>query len=161
MKKANLFGGIIFIGLGFLFLFYNLFEFNFSSIALLWPLLILFMGLFFEWGFFIEKKTPGLLVPGGIFLVLGILFEFEILTHWSYAEYTWPLYPFAVAFGLFQLYLFTGRPRPLLIPILILSGVPVLAYITLFFSALSTLINFGIVIPLLLILLGIFILFRS
>lgn len=161
MKKTNLSGGIIFIGLGFFFLFYNLFEFNFSSIALLWPMLIFFMGLFFEWEYLSKKKTPGLLVPGGIFLILGVLFEFEILTHWSYAEYTWPLYPFAVAFGLFQLYLFTDRPRPLLIPILILSGVPILTYLALFFSTLSTLINFGIVIPLLLILLGILILFRS
>lgn len=161
MKKENIFWGIILIGLGTLLLSYNFFEFHFASLALLWPMLIVLMGLLFEWGYFSQKKNPGVLVPGGIFLVIGILFQFETLTHWSYAEYTWPIYPFAVAFGLFQLYLYSNRPRPLLIPILMLSGVTLLAYLALFFNALSAVINFGLLIPMILIFIGLIILFRK
>jgi predicted membrane channel-forming protein YqfA (hemolysin III family) len=102
-----------------------------------------------------------LLVPGGIFLVTGLVFEFETLTHWHYAEYTWPLYLLAVAFGLFQLYLFSNRPRPLLIPVFILSGVTILAYLTMIYGALSSIVNFGLVIPLFLILIGLVIMFRK
>jgi hypothetical protein len=161
MKKENLFWGIILIGLGTLLLGYNLFGLRLGRLTSHWPLIIIVIGAFFDWAYFSQKKNPGLLVPGGIFLITGILFEFEMLTHWNYAEYTWPIYPFAVAFGLFQLYLFSKRPRPLLIPIFILGGVSLLAYIVMLFNALSTFVNFGFVIPIFLILIGIIILLRK
>ena len=161
MKKENLFWGIVLIGLGTLLLSYNLFGLRLGSLASLWPLIFILMGTFFEWSYFSQKKNPGLLVPGGIFLVTGVLFLFETLTHWIYAEYTWPIYPFAVAFGLFQLYLYSKRPRPLLIPIFILCGVTLFAYIAMIFNALSAVINFGLVISLFLILIGLIILLRK
>lgn len=161
MKKRNLFWGIVLVALGIFLLSYNLFGFHLRSIPKLWPFLIILMGAFFEWSYFSQKKNPGLLVPGGIFLLTGLVFEFEMLTHWSYAEYTWPIYPLAVAFGLFQLYLFSDRPRPLLIPVLILSGVTLLAYLTMIFGALSSIVNFGLIIPLFLILVGLVIMLRK
>lgn len=161
MKKENLFWGIVLVGLGILLLSYNLFGFRLSSIPKLWPLLVILMGAFFEWGYFSQKKNPWLLVPGGIFFVTGLLFEFETLTQWNYVEYTWPVYPLAVAFGLFQLYLFTNRQRPLLIPVFILSAVTFLAYLTMIFGALSSIVNFGLIIPLFLILIGFVIMLRK
>lgn len=161
MKKENLFWGIVLIGLGTFLLSYNLFGLRLGSLTSLWPLIFILIGAFFEWSYFSQKKNPGLLVPGGIFLVIGILFLFETLTHWNYSEYTWPIYPFAVAFGLLQLYLSSNRPRLLLIPVLILNGVTLLAYGTMIFSALSTIVNFGLVISLFLILIGIIILLRK
>lgn len=161
MKKEKLFWGIVLVGLGILLLSYNLFGFRLTSIPSLWPLLVILLGAYFEWGYFSQKKNPGLLVPGGIFLVIGLVFEFETLTHWYYTEYTWPLYLLAVAFGLFQLYLVSGRPRPLLIPVLLLSAVTFLAYLTMIYSALSSIVNFGLIIPLLLILIGLIIMLRK
>lgn len=161
MKKGNLFWGIVLVALGVFFLSYNLFGFHLRSIPKLWPLLIILMGAFCEWSYFCQKKNPGLLVPGGIFLVTGLVFEFETLTQWRYAAYTWPIYPLAVAIGLFQLYLFSNRPRPLLIPVLLLSGVTLLAYLTIIFGALSSIVNFGLIIPLLLIFIGLVIMLRK
>ncbi|MNC42577.1 hypothetical protein D3C75_913950 [compost metagenome] len=43
-------------------------------------------------------------------------------------EYTWPGFPFAVAFGLLEFYWFGGRNRWLLIPIFILTSVSVLFF---------------------------------
>lgn len=161
MKKENLFWGIVLVGLGILLLSYNLFGFRLHRIPDLWPLLIILMGSFFEWGYFRQKKNPGLLVPGGIFLVIGLVFSFETLTHWNYSEYTWPLYLLAVAFGLFQLYLSSNRPRPLLIPVLLLSAVAFFAYLAMIYGALSSIVNFGLVIPLFLILIGLVIMLRK
>ncbi len=161
MKKENLFWGIVLVGLGILLLSYNFFGFRLNSIPSLWPLLVILLGAYFEWGYFSQKKNPGLLVPGGIFLVTGLIFEFETLTHWHYAEYTWPLYLLAVAFGLFQLYLFSDRPRLLLIPILLLSAVTFSACLTMIYGALSPIVNFGLIIPLLLILIGLIIMLRK
>ena len=161
MKKENLFWGIVLVGLGILLLSYNLFGFRLNSIPSLWPLLIMLMGAYFEWGYFRQKKNPGLLVPGGIFLVVGLVFGFETLTRWNYAEYTWPLYLLAVAFGLFQLYLSSNRPRPLLIPILLLCSVTLLAYLTMIYGALSSIVNFGLIIPIFLILIGLVIMLRK
>ncbi|WP_338781369.1 hypothetical protein [Metabacillus sp. FJAT-52054] len=56
-------------------------------------------------------------------LVLGLLFIFETAAGWNYAGSTWPVYLLAAAFGLFELWLFGGRERGLLIPICVLSAV--------------------------------------
>jgi hypothetical protein len=69
-----------------------------------------------------KKQNAGLLVPGGILFVLSILFMFEEMTGWYFSGFTWPIYLFAVAFGLFELWLFGGHKFGLLIPIFILSG---------------------------------------
>lgn len=161
MKKESAFWGVLLIGLGFLFLLPNIFGFDWGSIKLLWPLLLFIPGLFFELTYFKTRKKPGLLVPGGILLVLGLLFLFETFTQWHFVGYTWPIYSLSVAIGLFQFYFYSNRPRPLLVPILILCAIPLFTYTLYFFSALATWINFGFVIPAALILLGIFVLLKK
>ncbi len=59
------------------------------------------------------EKRSGLLIPGGILLVTGGLLWFETLTDWTYATMTSPVYLFAVAFGLFEAWLFGRRQRGL------------------------------------------------
>ncbi|MGM0860264.1 MAG: hypothetical protein ACQEWH_05980 [Bacillota bacterium] len=77
------------------------------------------------------KRRIGLLLPGGILLVLSCLFVFETSVNWAYSEITWPAYIFAAAFGLFELWLFGGRKKGLLISIgiILLIGISsVLSY---------------------------------
>jgi hypothetical protein len=79
---------------------------------------------FFFLGFYLseaKKQQAGLLVPGGKLFVLSILFMFEEMTGCSFSDNTWPIYLFAVAFGLFELWFFDGRSFGHLIPIFILS----------------------------------------
>jgi hypothetical protein len=128
MRKENTFFGVLFILIGCALLFTNyvlkiqIFDFSQNDF---WPFIVLGVGIIFEMSYFLSHKAPGLLVPGGIISVCGLLFIFEVATNWKFAAYTWPVYIFAVAFGLFQLYLFGSRRKGLLIAaslVLLASG---------------------------------------
>ena len=125
MRKSNYIWGLIMILLGGLLLSSDFLNFDILSPMLFLPILILGIGLSFEAGYFANRKAPGLLVPGGILTTIGMLFFFEVTTNWKFAGYTWPIYILAVVIGLFQLYLFIGKPKGLLIPIFILLSVTV------------------------------------
>ncbi|AHF09986.1 MULTISPECIES: DUF5668 domain-containing protein [Dehalobacter] len=154
MNKSGLFWGIILILTGGLLLIDNLGNWQIFSMEFLWPVLILILGLAFEFNYFSKKESPGLLVPGGILTVIGLLFIFETFTHWQFSGYTWPVYPLAVAVGLFQLYLFSGRPRGLLVPVFILTALACISFTGMFVTSIQRYIDLGLVVPILLILAG-------
>ena len=166
-NKTNRILGTIFIIAGALFLFKNLdimkpfFDmFNLCYIiSRFWPSLFLLVPAFlFHYGFFSgRKKDPGLLVPGGILLILGIAFQINMLL--GMWDVTWPLNIFAVAFGLFELYYFGNREKGLLIPIFILGG---LSFIFFTSFSLRGILGYNaskIAIPLLLIVIGLFVIY--
>ena len=119
-----------------------------------WPMIVLMIGVVFELVYFVSLKAPGFLVPGGILTTYGLLFFFEVATNWRFAAYTWPVYLIGVAVGLFQLYLFSGKPRGLLIAVGILAGVAFTALIVIMFRIFLSTVDLGLVIPGLLILVG-------
>ena len=162
MKRNNsLLGGILVI-VGALLLA-SRFLFNSSFFRFgpddFWPMIILLVGVGFELAFFIAFKAPGLLVPGGILTTYGILFFFEVMTNWSFAEYTWPVYLIGVAIGLFQLYLFTGRHRGLLIAIGIIGGTAAASFMIILFRIFLGTVDIGLVIPIVLVLGGLVMVF--
>ena len=155
MKRGNYVVGAIFILLGIAFLLSNMgiIDINFSQH---WPLTLLIPGLLFELGYFIKRKDPGLLVPGGMFTTYGALFYINILYGWHWMAYLWPLFPLGVAIGLFQLYLFSEREALLLVPVGIIGGFSLVALtFTLSFW------NISLVISIILILIGLIIIFRK
>lgn len=160
MKKNSALGGFVLVVVGALMLANNLGNWNLFSMDWLWPMFILIPGLIFELGYFSNRRNPGLLVPGGILTTVGLLFFFEILTNWQWAEFTWPVYPLAVAIGLFQLYLFSGRPFGLLIPVFILTAVSVVAFTFMFINTLNQWVNLGLIFPCLLVLVGLVLIFH-
>lgn len=119
-----------------------------------WPMIILMMGVVFELVYFISLRAPGFLVPGGILTTYGLLFFFEVATDWSFAQYTWPIYIIGVAVGLFQLYLFSGRPKGLLMAAAILTGIAFTALIVIIFRIFLSTVDLGLVVPALLIFVG-------
>lgn len=121
-KTSNILWGIFLIAIGVLFLVGKFYDLRFFDISMLWPLLILVPGLLFELSFFISKKDPGLLVPGGILTTIGIVFLVNNIAGHNIIRYLWPFFPMSVAIGLFQLYLFTDRHWALLIPVGIIGG---------------------------------------
>jgi len=161
VNNNKVFWGVLCILFGILFLANYIFDINLFQMHNLWPLFILIPGLCFESIFYTTKKVPALLIPGGILSVIGMLFFFEIVTNWELSAYTWPIYIVSVVVGLFQFYLFIGKPKGLLVLISILS---IVAGTSLFIIILASLIYFiqqSIIIPIVLILIGIFILFSS
>jgi len=156
MRKSNYIWGILMIIFGGLILSESIFGFNIFSPLLFLPILVLGLGLSFEVSFFINRKAPGILVPGGILTTIGLLFFFEVITNWQFAHLSWPVYILSVAIGLFQLYLFSGRPKGLLIPIFILSAVGFSFLSSSVSSIFNSWFNFKLIISVLLIGLGIY-----
>jgi len=119
-------------------------------------LFLLIPGIVFEMSYFIYKKDAGLLVPGGILVTYGLLFLVNTIYGWGLMEELWPIFPLGVAIGLLQLYIFGGREKGLLIPIGILGIVSLFFLINnLFF------INFGLLAGIVLIVIGIWIIFKK
>ena len=158
-KGNTTFFGILLIAIGVLLLLNALFDWHFLRMRNLWPLFLLVPGLTFEYAYFSNRKNPGLLVPGGILTVMGSLFFFEIITGWRFSEYTWPVYIFSVAFGLYQLYWFSGKPKGLLIPIFILVLIGGVSQVLLLLDLSFAILNSSIIVPCICIGLGLFFIF--
>jgi len=163
MKKNNYFIGLLLIAIGALalvlrFFGIKIFEFNTYDF---WVFIVLLVGLSFELGFFLSGSKPGLLIPGGIITTIGLLFMFEVSTNWYFAEYTWPVYILSVAIGLFQMYLFSKRPKGLLIASSIIGGVAAFSMACIVFSQITSILNPGLFIPIALIAAGIALFFSG
>jgi uncharacterized membrane protein HdeD (DUF308 family) len=117
MKERYFVGGI-FITLGVLFLLSN---FHILSLEKFWPIFVLGPGIGFILSFIGQKKNYGLLMPGTILTVIGILFFYCELTGWHSMEYLWPFFIIAPGIGFFAMYYFGERDKHLLIPASILS----------------------------------------
>ena len=155
MKRSSMFPGLILIAVGIMLLANNigLFKFNMSYF---WPLFLIIPGLSFEFSYFATGRNPGVLVPGGILITYGILFYLNIFTGWIFMGSLWPFFIFGPAVGLFQLYLFGGRERGVLISSAILAVISLtMLSFTLFGFAAEY------IAPLALILLGVFILSKN
>ncbi|MFZ5990077.1 MAG: hypothetical protein ACOYWZ_23520 [Bacillota bacterium] len=161
MKRGSPIWGLILIFIGGLLLYSNAFNVNIFGWHTLWPIFVLGPGLVFEMSYFIGRKAPGLLVPGGILTTIGLLFFFETFTGWRFAAYTWPIYILSVAIGLFQLYLFSGRPKALLIPVSILTAVAMVSLSIIVLNSFMSFIDFGLIIPLALLTLGGYIIYNN
>ncbi|MDO7906355.1 hypothetical protein Q5741_07980 [Paenibacillus sp. JX-17] len=87
-----------------------------------WPVIFVIpLGLFFHWMYFsmTDRRGTGLLIPGGILLVAGLVCQYSML--FDAWHYMWPGFILAAAVGLFEFYWFGTRNRWLLIPINILT----------------------------------------
>lgn len=134
MSKSTQTLGLVFILIGIIGFLSNFFDFSFFNMAKLWPIFLLIPGLAFELIYFSNHKSPGLLVPGGILITLGIIFLFQTYTNWIFAGFMWPFYVLAPAIGLFQLYLFGTHNYNLLIPVGILTTVAVVGVLSNMYS---------------------------
>lgn len=161
MSKQNIIWGFLLIAIGLIILANRIYGMDFISMQLLWPLFIIIPGLSFEFSYFIRKRDAGILVPGGILTTIGLLFLFHTYTYWRFSEITAPVSMLAVAIGLFQLFVFGNKNKGLLIPIFILGGIGLIGLLTIFFGELLPWLNYSLLLPLVLILIGLYILLKN
>lgn len=157
-NRNNFFIGAIFVVLGCLLLTNNLNIFHFSLghfIGTFWATLFLIVpGIAMHSIYFSGKRqSPGVLVPAGIILVTGIVCQLSTFFHlWGIL---WPGFILSVAVGLFELYLYGGRQRGLLIPVFILGGLSFIFFYTITFHSFFSYRFRSLFIPVLLIVFGV------
>jgi len=161
-KRSNAVVGMVFIIVGGLVLLENLGILNelfgirslWHLIGRGWPSLFLILpGIIFHSVFFSGRnRNAGLLVPGGILLVLGVIFQINML--FGGWHLLWPGYILSVAVGLFELYYFGTRDRGLLIPVGILAGLSFIFFVRFTLSGLFKFDASSYVVPLVFIIIG-------
>lgn len=156
-KRSSIFVGSILILAG---LFFLLAQFIGIRLAEHWPLIIIALGGLFLLLAIFGRNAP-LAIPGAILTGLGGLLYYQSLSgHWSSWAYAWTLIPGFVGVGVALMHLINGqaararRQGGLLISVS-------LALFLIFGSFLGGWLNFGLLWPLLLIFLGIWLLVRN
>jgi hypothetical protein len=145
--------GVLIVAIGVILLLGKLGFFGFM-IGMLWPLMLLIPGLVFHWMYFSRMAPAGVLVPGGILTTYAIVFLLCSVFSWGLMKFLWPAFPFGVAVGLYEFYMFSHeKPRGVLIASMILGGV------SLIFFSMTILFTIGIyVIAALFIIIGLYLL---
>lgn len=126
MKTTTIIG-VLLIVLGILFLGPTLGLF---TLKLMWPAILLLIGLGFILAFVSAPKLPGLLMPGAILVVSSI--PFFICTFsgdWFRMASLWPIFIFSVSIGLFLMYFLGSKHKGLRRAALILLGIGIVSYL--------------------------------
>ena len=89
--------GTILIIAGLIFLYCNVAGWHHMQV--LWPLFLAAPGLGFILLYFLGKRDKGLLIPGGLLLLLGLLF---LVRHLEYIRY-WPV--LLIVFGIILIFM--------------------------------------------------------
>jgi hypothetical protein len=91
--------------------------------SLIVPIILLGLGLAFHLQYFFSgRKNEGVLVPGGILLVYGLLF-LAVQKFGQSFQILWPLFILGPALGLFELYVFSRGRSGSMAPVFILTAV--------------------------------------
>lgn len=161
MQKNNMILGIVLILIGIAYLMNITFQVNYFSFSTLWPIILFLIGIMFEVRFFRDRSSGGNLIPGGILMVLGVIFMFQKVTNNMFSDYIWPFYTLSVAVGFLQYYLFYKKDRGILILGLILLTVFIVSFLSILLESLFPWMSGNLVFPLILIMAGVLIIIRK
>ena len=118
-----------------------------------WPLIMIIFGMLFIIGFLINRQNFGLLLPGTILLIVGLMFFYMIHGNWHTMDRLWPVFILAPGIGFLVMQLVSPASNKFWIPGGILTGLS--------FIFLSHNYHFFIYIPLIFILIGIILIASS
>jgi hypothetical protein len=121
-KSRPVVPGLILIVLGVLFLLSNFGALDLDW-GLLWTWIIILMGAIFWIGFLFDRSKDGLIMPGTVLLVVGIVFNVSARSDWDLMEILWPFFILAPALGFYLMYLLGKRDRGVLVPAIVLTVV--------------------------------------
>lgn len=152
VNTKPLIAGIILIAIGLVILADNLGIF-FLSWDTFWPWFMVIGGVMFFLGWMNDREKYGLLMPASILLVYGFLFLYSAYDGWWRMDELWPFFLIGPGIGFLLMYFLGKKENGLLVPATILLGLG-----SVFLIGSGTPRFFW---PILLILLGILLLFKS
>lgn len=133
MERRSFVIGIILVGLGALLLarnfnLINIYWEDLEQYWRLWPWLLVIGGALFWLGWAKNRQETGLLMPGTILLVYGLLFWYSGEYGWrQMGDYNlWAFFLIGPGLGFLMMYLLGRRDRGHLIPAAILLGLGIL-----------------------------------
>lgn len=167
--RGALYAGILLIVFGGLFLFAQMGSVLLRSLGIeigwaeLWPFIVVLIGLAFWLPLLVwweqRHKIAGLIIPGTIILVNGLVFLYSNSTgDWQGWSYLWTLEPISVGLGLLLFYMVASRERGVLLAAAIVGGIG-LAFFVIFASVFGGWVR--LVVPFVLILVGCLFLLRG
>lgn len=115
MKTSNIIMGIGLVIFGFLFLFdtWSFVSFNFADF---WPIILILTGTAFLVGFWRSKSNYGILMPGTVLIIYGLMFLISASFGWENMGKLWPGFLFGPGLGFLLMYWFGKREKGLLVP---------------------------------------------
>jgi len=122
-NKSSLVWGGFLVLIGTVLLIGNFCDLHMEE---LWPIFLIGGAVAFYVGYFLNRNQYGLLMPGTILLVIGLLFFYCSMTGWYRMENLWPVFILAPALGFIAMYFGGVKEKGLLIPAGILSAIGLL-----------------------------------
>jgi hypothetical protein len=129
MKMSDMVIGVGLVILGVLFLFENFgyIEFDFQNV---WPVFVILGGAGFWIGYLQDRKNYGLLMPGTILIIYGLMFFYCAMEGWYFMSIIWPGFLIGPGIGFFMMYILGEREKGMLVPASILTGLGLLFMIS-------------------------------
>jgi predicted membrane protein len=108
-NKTKIYLSIISLIFGLLLIFQQYSNYNIP----LWPLFLVFTGLFLFYPYLEDKKQYNTIIPSLIMILTGIYIFINTSTNWKFLGQTWPVFLLIVSFS-FYIYYFAAKNRSLL-----------------------------------------------
>ncbi|MBW5444857.1 hypothetical protein GE107_02105 [Cohnella sp. CFH 77786] len=105
MNKQSAAVGVLVLAAGLVILLGKLGVFAFIG-SVFWPLFVLVPGVLLHVLYFGRIVPSIVLVPAGILTVVSLILLIGNWFGWDLMKYLWPFFPFAVAVGLYEYYIF-------------------------------------------------------
>ncbi len=143
VKSRSTIQGLALILIGLVFILGNLGVFH-PDWEMVFPWIIMIMGVLFWLGFLMDRSRGFLIMPGTILVMYGVVFYLIAKYTWASIESMGPVFIMAPALGLYFTYLISQKNRSILITatvlgvislIFLLNSVPVFKYIWPFLTA--------------------------
>jgi len=143
VKSRPILQGLALILIGMVFILGNFGVFH-PDWEMVFPWIIMIMGVLFWLGFLMDRSRSFLIMPGTILVIYGAVFFMMAKYTWASIESMGPVFILAPALGLYFTYLISQRNRSILITstvlgvislIFLLNSVPVFKYIWPFLTA--------------------------
>ncbi|URZ16289.1 hypothetical protein [Clostridium felsineum] len=163
MKKSNVFLGGLLVLIGVIAIFQKFNYFGYFSSKSMIGFILLLIGIALDLSYFASKKSSNNLIPGGILITLGIFYIAKSYFYiYALSAISWQIYTFSVAVGLYQAYIFSTKDKPTLIIATVLAVISIFSAVSNMFRILLPIwFNRGFIFPIILILAGIYLLFKN